>query len=298
MSVVRSLLALCLLLLAAAAGFLGLGAHWVHTAATTSGPLVAIMAPVPSDEDVVAAIKETLVSEVTSRIPPAAAAVPGASEALLRAITVGVDATVTDERFTTAWTDTVDLSRERFVADLGSFADDGVEVPTLWLDLTPFADLGRTVIYEQTAPALHRLLDQIPWPEEVTVALGRPEDRTARLAAEGLSVASSWPLFYGAAALLTARGLAVGSRRGRWVALIGAAVVSLVVLLAGWTVVGRIRPADAGTLAGAVKQALLSGTAESLAEFAAPAWFVVIGALIVGVLGLTVAGLRSERRAS
>lgn len=298
MSVARSLLALCLLLLAALAGFVGLGAHWVHATATESGPLVEIMKPVPSDDDVVASLKETLVTEIVSRIPPAAAAVPGASEALVRAVSVGVDATVTDERFTQAWTETVDLSRERFVADLGSLADDGVEVPTLWLDLTPFSALGRTVIYEQSAPELHRLLDQVPWPEEVTVALGRPEDRTARLAAEGLEVASSWPLFYGAAVLLTALGLAVGSRRGRWVALVGAAAVSLVALLAAWTAVGRIRPEDAGTLTGSVRQALVSGAAESLAGFAAPAWFIVIGALIVGVLGLTVAGLgRDSRRA-
>ena len=294
MKLVRSLLAVVLLALAASAAFLGLGAHWVHRTATTQDALPAILAPVPKDPRVISALTGELISALQERVPPAAGLIPGFQDQLDSLIADAIETAMADPGVDVAWRTSVDLSRASFISDLAAVREGSLEAPTIWLEMSPFVALGRDTLYARTDSSLHRYLDLIDWPTDLRVALGRPDTHSAMLAADGLAVAQHWRSYYAAAAILALLGLALGSRRGRWGALLAVAVASLGAMALATLALGRVAATGGESLAGALKASLITGSVAALADFAQPAWFVAGGAALLGAVGLLVTLLQSK----
>lgn len=298
MSVVRSLSAFVLLLMAALSCLLGSVGQWVDQIANTDGKAADIVAPLAADPVVLGAIADELESAAHDRIPRTVESIPGLQGYLEQVLTRAVNAALARDGVDAAWRESLDRSRAGAVADLESYRVDQSETPTLWLDLTPFVDLAREELVAASDSRARPYLDRIAWGETVRVPLGRPDPMTANLASEGLGLARHWMIGFVAAAVLAAVGLAVGSRRGRWLALTLAAILGLVAVLAGRHFAGQVDLAGRQTgLRSAVMSSLGQGALRSLLDWTRSWPWAFIAVVCVGILGLWVATVRARRAA-
>ncbi|MHA6511459.1 hypothetical protein [Tessaracoccus sp. Z1128] len=293
--VVRTTLALVLLLAAVGAAFGGLGAQWLDQAARTPGPMREIVAPLSTDDRVGEAIAGELNTAATQEMPPLIGRLPGVRSQVETLIGEAVESALSDEGVTQAWHVSIDRSRAEFVAGLDRMRTEGADAPTLWLHLEPFVELGEARLVDLTPRPLQPYVAQLELPEDVRLALGRPATVQARYAADALAVAGHWEWFYVAAAALALVGLLVGSRRGRWVAWILAVGAGLVGLALGRGLVADVAAPSGDTVAAVVGARLVEGTASSLMAWTQPAATVGWALLALGVLGLLVAAARRGR---
>ena len=296
---VRTTISLVLLLAAVGAALAGLGAHWLDRVARTPAPLHSIAGPLASDQRVMDAIAVELSAAAVARLPAAVDLLPGVRTQLEDLIGRAVDAALTDDGVTAAWHEAIDLSRADFVTGLDAMRTEGADAPTLWLPLGPFIEVGQTRLLEMTPEPLRPFVTGLNIPaEELRIALGRPDTVQAGYAADGLALARHWIWFYAAAALLAVLGLAVGSRRGRWLAWTLAAGAGTVAVVLGRRTLAAVSIPDGDSIATAVQAGLVEGTSSSLLEWTASAVTVGWALVAFGLLGLAVTSARARRRVS
>lgn len=292
---VRTTLSLLLLLAAVGAALAGLGAHWLDRVARSPAPLHAIAGPLASDHRVVEAVAAELAAAAVARLPAAVDRQPGVRMQLEDLVGRAFDAALTDDAATAAWHEALDRSRADFVTRLESMRTEGADAPTLWLPLEPFVGMGQAKLVELTPELLRPLVTDLGIPgEELRIALGRPDTVRAHYAADGLALASQWIWFYAAAASLAVLGFAVGSRRGRWVALSLAAGVGTVAVVVGRRTLTALPTTEGDSLAAAVQASLFEAAISSLQDWTAPAVTVGWALLALGLLGLAVSSARSR----
>ena len=285
----RTLLSTLLLTAAVAVALVGSGAQWLDRLAHTSGPLTDIMAPLAGDGQVRDAVAATLTEGVAADLPDVVSALPGAQARIEQLIASAVDDAMDDPALAEAWAESVDLSRIDLVTDLAAFRSSGGDAPTLWLHVGPFVDLGRTRLLESTPAALSGIVAGLEWQTDPRIALGRPDPQQAAWAADALDVVSGWVWFYVAAIALALLGLAVGPRRGRWVALTVAAALGVVALsLARRVAVDVAAPQGTG-LVTAVQGQLTAGAVDSLLRWSDPVQVVGWVLVTVGLVGIALA---------
>lgn len=297
MRAVRNVLSLLLLSAALAAGLLGGLGQWVDTMARTSGPAADVVAPLAADPVVLGAISAELDSAARERIPSAAERIPGLRSHIEQLLTRAVDAALADDGVDAAWRESIERTRAGAVADLDAYRLDPSETPTLWLDLTPFVELGREKLMEAADSRVEPYLEQIAWSETVQVPLGRPDAASAKLAGEALGMAQNWMFAYVAAAVIAAIGLVAGSRRGRWLALTLAALLGLGAVLAGRFVAGQIDlAASSAGLQSVVIGRLGQGARDSLLSWTEMWPLLLLAVAGLGIVALVVTSVRSRAR--
>lgn len=289
---VRSLLALLLMSAGVIAALGGVTAQWLDTTARTPEPMQAIVGPVASDPRVMGAIVVELTAAIVEQLPPALDGIPGLRDQVEALVTLAMNEVSASEGFTQAWEESIDLSRADFVTAL-DLMQSGGDAPTLWLNLAPFAELGAARLAEISPEILRPYVAQIPVPENPRIALGRPDTVQAGYAADALSLASHWVWFYVAAVTLAVIGLAVGSRRGRWVAWMLAVAGGLGgLVLARDLLADGTAAAGGDSLAAVVQTALVDGAASSLLVWTAPVVTAAWALLALGAVGLVMAWAR------
>ena len=293
---VRSLLALLLMSAGVIAALGGVFAQWLDTTAHTPEPLQAIVGPVATDPRVLGAIVAEVTAAVVEQLPPSLDGIPGVRDQVEALVTLSMNEIAASEGFGQAWEESLNLSRADFVAEL-ELMQSGGDAPTLWLNLAPFVELGAARLAEISPEILRPYVAQIPMPEDVRIALGRPDTVQAGYAADALSLASHWVWYYAAAATLAVIGLAVGSRRGRWAAWILAVAGGLGgLLLARGLLTDRAGAAGGDSLPAVVLAALVDGTTSSLLDWTAPAVAAAWALLALGAVGLLMAWARQPPR--
>ena len=296
MSFVRSTIALILLLAAVGVGLVGLGSHWVDRVARTPAPVRGIGGPGGAGDQVVRVIASELETAAVAEIPELAEYVPGLQQELTGLIGLAIDRALADERVNRAWFSSIDMTRTGAVSALDAMREQGEDAPTIWFPLGPFVELGEQQLYELADPRMHQYLDQLQWPKDLSVPLGRPETQPALRVAEALGVAQNWRLYYGAAAALAVAGLLIGSRRGRWVALLMAAAVGVAALFVGRQLPGFFPVPPANTISGAIQARIITGSTASVNRWIDTALLVGYGVLAFAVIGLIVAAALARRR--
>lgn len=292
---VRSLLALLLMSAGVIAALGGVTAQWLDTTARTPEPMQAIVGPVASDPRVLGAIVVELTAAIVEQLPPALDGIPGLRDQVEALVTLAMNEVSASEGFTQAWEESIDLSRTDFVAALDRMQSGG-DAPTLWLNLDPFVELGATRLTEISPEILRPYVAQIPMPEDLRIALGRPDTVQAGYAADALSLARHWVWFYLSGAALAVIGLAVGSRRGRWVAWILAVAGGLAGLMAARSFLSdRAASVGGDTLPAVVQAALVDGATTSLLAWTAPAVTVGWALLAFGGAALVMSWVRRPR---
>lgn len=291
MSFMRSFIAFTLLLVAVGLGFGALGAQWMDRLARTPAPMQRIVGPLASDPAVIGALKETLTFEAKRAIPQELAALPVIGEQVDAVVAGAVDTALADPGMQRAWNESVNRSRAAYVAELDKVrADETLESPTIWFDLTPLVQLGQSKLREVAPEALHPHLDQVQF-EQARLPLGQPSASMSKSMADGVGAARNWPWLYLAAGVLVVVALFTGSRRGRWVALALAAVVAMVGLWFGRAMVESVTFPGGESLAATIRTAIVSGGTQSFLDATQPALYVAYGAVALGVVGLLIASL-------
>ena len=294
MAVLRSILSFLLLVAAGLSVLTGSVAQWADNAARTSGPLQEIVGPVSRDAGVQAALSSTLTRVATDKIPTISAAVPGIAAHLETLIGQAVDATLADESIDQAWVESIDTTRAGVVSELDAYAADASQTPTLWFDLTPFVDVLAAKLGALTNDQrVEVFITEMDWTDEVRVPLGRPDASQLDAATQALEVSAQWRWFYAAGAVLALVGLAVGTRRARWVCLLIASLLTAAATtLAAWGM--EFIPLPSGsTLAPALVGSLADGALKSLSAWLFPvtygslgvAAFALIALIVVSVIG-------------
>ncbi|QXT63884.1 hypothetical protein [Tessaracoccus palaemonis] len=294
MAVLRSILSFLLLVAAGLSVLTGSVAQWADNAARTSGPLQEIVGPVSRDAGVQAALSSTLTRVATDKIPTISAAVPGIAAHLETLIGQAVEATLADEGIDQAWVTSIDTTRAGIVSELDAYADDPSQTPTLWFDLTPFVDVLAAKLGALTNDQrVEVFITEMDWTDEVRVPLGRPDASQLDGATQALEVSAQWRWFYAAGAVLALVGLAVGTRRARWVCLLIASLLTAAATtLAAWGM--EFIPLPSGsTLAAALVGSLADGALTSLSAWLFPvtygslgvAAFALVALIVVSVIG-------------
>ncbi|MBB1510774.1 hypothetical protein [Tessaracoccus sp. MC1756] len=290
MSFMRSFIALTVLLVAVAVGFGAMGAHWVDRLARTPAPLQRIIGPLVSDSEITAELSSTLTAEAKKAVPAEMLELPLIGEQINQVITVAVVTALADPGVQRAWNESINRSRVAYVKALDAVREDEtLEAPTIWFDLSPFAQLGKAKLMEVSAEPLHPYLDQVQL-DEVRLPLGQPSESITQSIADGVGAARNWPWFYAAAGALAVIGLVIGSRRGRWVALLLAAAAAAVGLWFGRLTVERVAFPEGDSLAAAVRTRIVEGGTQSFLDFTQPALYVVYGLIGLSLLALLLAG--------
>ncbi len=286
-SLVRTLASSLLLLVAVATALAGVAAQWTDRLARTPGPLQEILAPLATDERVHAAIADAMTESAAAQFPTLSGAFPGLEEQLNSLVEEAVAETMSGDGVAAAWDESVELSRVALVEELDALHAAGGDAPTVWLYLTPFVELGRQRLIDITPEPFTGLVNRIELSGDLKIALGRPDTQQAMLAADIVFVAQGWMWFHIAAIVLATVGLVIGSRRGRWLALLGASLAGVIALMLARRALIGLTVADEGSLAHAVGTTLLEGTVESLLGWTLPA--VVAGWALVAVGGAGIA---------
>jgi len=296
MAIVRSLLALLLLASATAATLLGSAAHWVDNMARTPGYAEEVVAPLIDDPVVLAALAGELDRTIRERIPATADRVPGLRDRIEQALTGAIAQALAGEGVDAAWRQTISLSRDALVAELDAYRADPSETPTIWLDLTPFADLGRARIAGIADTRLWSFAPESLVEGDVRVALGRLDAGVSTMASEALGLARHWVWGYVAAAVLAALGLVIGTRAGRWIAWLVAAVIGLAATLAARIALGTVDTATGDSLSAALTGRATASVADSLAGWLAADVRLFAICVAVGTVGLVASVLFARFR--
>lgn len=291
MSAVRSSFAFLLLLLASVVAVGGYGAMWLDGLARTPEPAEAIVAPLATDQRVRSALATELESAINQRLPTSIDKIPQLRPQLEKVVSIAIDEALGDPSIAGAWRATINASRVALVDDLDAYRHDASTTPTIWLDLTPFVEVGKNKVLEASNDVVRPYLERLEWPNDVRVALGRPDARVSDVASEALDLSSAWVWFLVAGALLAILGLAVGSRRGRWVAWISVSLLTVAGVVLGRYALGRLSFGSASSLQSAVVGTLGQGTVDSLLAWTAPLPWIGLGAIAVGVVAVCIASM-------
>ncbi|NHB85833.1 hypothetical protein G7085_18115 [Tessaracoccus sp. HDW20] len=296
MGIVRSLAALLLLTAAGAFALLGSTAHWADNMARTPGHVEEVVAPLIDDPVVLDALAGELDRTIRERIPASADRVPGLRARIEQALTRAVGQVMEGEGVSEAWEETIGLTRDGLVAELDAYREDPSETPTIWLDLTPFADLGRERIGSLTDTRLWTFAPGSLVEGDVRVALGRIDAGVATMASEALGLARHWVWGYVAAAVLAALGLVIGTRSGRWIAWLIAAVAGLAATFAARIALGSVDVASGDSLRAALTGRATASVADSLAAWMSADLRLFGICIAVGAVGLVTTALLSRSR--
>ncbi|GAA4892425.1 hypothetical protein GCM10025789_06820 [Tessaracoccus lubricantis] len=296
MGFMRSFIAFTLLLVAVALGFGGMGAHFLDRLARTPAPLQRIVGPLAGDDRVGTELSSTLSAEALQAMPADLRELPLVGEQIAQVVTTAVDAALADPGVQRAWNESINRSRVAYVAALDEVRDDEtLEAPTIWFDLTPFVDLGKAKLQEASSEGLHPYVQQLQF-GEVRLPLGQPSESVTQSVADGVGAARNWPFLYVGAAALSVIALLIGSRHGRWVALLLAGIVAAVGLWFGRTSVEAVSLPGGDSLAAAIRTRIVEGGTREFLDFTQPALYVAYGAIGVAIVALLIAG--ATRRAS
>ena len=252
------------------------------------------MGPVTSDDAVIRAIAVELGSAAKREIPDVVDLL-GIRRDLEDLLTVAIDRALASEGVNRAWFEAIDMARAGVVAGLDSVREEGSDSPTLWFRARPVRRTRARQAHQLADPSLHRYLDQIEFKTDLAIPLGRAENNQAATAAEALGIAKDWRLMYVGATLLALMGLAVGSRRGRWAALLIAGGVGVATVLAGLRGIEFIPIPSGRTISGAIQSRIVGGTAQSLTTWLETTltWGYVV--LAIGLVGISVAAASRRR---
>lgn len=291
----RSFIAFTLLVVAVFLGFGAMGAQWLDRLARTPAPMQRIVGPLAQDEQVISSLKGMLITETKRAIPPEMLTLPTVGEQLDAVVTTAVDAVVTDPGVQRAWNDSVNRSRVAYVAELDRLrGDESLESPTVWFDLTPFADLGRAKLREVAPATFHVYLDQVQV-SQLRLPLGQPSASMSKSVADGVGAARQWPFLYLGAGVLAVVAMFIGTRRGRWVALALAGVVAAVVLWFGRLLVARVGFPGGDSLAAAIRTSIVDGGTRSFLDFIQPGTYAAYAMIALGLSGALIASLVRRR---
>lgn len=295
MSFMRSFIAFTLLVVAVVLGFGGMGAHWLDRLARTPAPMQQIVGPLASDEEFAAELAATLTAEARKAVPPEVLEVPVVGNQINTVVAQAIDAAMTDPGVQRAWNESINRSRVTYVAELDKVRDNqSLESPTIWIDLTPFVELGKSKLREVSGEALHPYLDQLQF-GTVHIPLGQPSQSVSTSVADGVGAARNWPWLYLGAAALALVALLAGSRRGRWVALALAGVVATVGLWFGRSLARGVSFPGGDSLAATIRTRIVDGGTQHFLDFTQPATYVAYGVIALGIVGLLIASLARRR---
>lgn len=298
MSFIRSTLALLLLLASAGVALLGVGSQWLDALARTPEPAREIVGGVTRDDAVVRAIATQMENSAKSALSDYIDFIPGLREQLEVLIRQGIDLALADADLNKAWFESVDLTRASTVEALDAMRSGPGTTPTVNFPLRPFLELGEAKLYEVADLRLHEYIKELHFPKDVTLPLGTVPQPAATWASEGLGVAEKWPWIYGGAAALALVGLVVGSRRGRWVALLLAAGAAAAALVVAKGLVGSYGVPSGTGIVAAIQDRLINGATTSMLARMDVALIATIGVAVVAVIGLTVSASLSRRNRS
>jgi hypothetical protein len=284
MNLLRSVVAFLLLAAAAALGVGGAVAQWADRAARTSGPMREIVAPITHFETTRSALAGVLTERAVSEIPTIAEAVPGLTGLIEGLISDAVAATLDDPGVDRAWIAALDSTRAGVVADIEGY--DGGTPPTLWFDLAPFGDLARDRLVSAAPDRVKPFVEEISWTTELRAPMVRLDPTQTELAAGALKWTSRWGWFYAGAAVLAVVGLVVGPRRGRWVALLAAALLTLAGLAAADSFLWAATIPDRSGLGPELARIIVESGTAHLAQWLHPGRYVALGAAGLGALGI------------
>lgn len=301
MGFLRSVIAFTALVLAGALGLGAVGAHFLDRVARTPAPMQRILGSLITEPESSAALSEALATEMADSLTQGFSSESPIGQQINERVTAIVaeatQATLADPGVQRAWNESVNLSRAAYVADLDAMREDGaLESPTVRLDLTPMLDLGRARLIEVTPEALRPVVELVQF-GQVQLPLGQPEASTSRVLAEAIGAARTWPYLYLAAAILTILGLIVGTRRGRWVALLLAGVITALELWYARAWVRSVAAPNGDSLAALVRSGVVDGGISAFLEFTQPALYAAFGAIALGALGVLLTGFSSRRPA-
>ncbi|HJE51595.1 MAG TPA: hypothetical protein K8V15_06420 [Tessaracoccus flavescens] len=301
MSALRSAASLVLLLAAVAMALVGVGSHWLDRAARTPEPVREFVGTVTRDDAIIQAVATQMEASAFEAIPDLADLIPGLRTELESALRQGIDLALSDADLNRAWYAAVDQARADTVAGLDAMRDHHGSAPLVSFPLTPFIELGEAKLFELSDPRIHPYLDQIQLPRDAAVPLGVLPAQPAHWAAEALGISSQWRWYFGVAGILAVVGLLVGSRRGRWVALLLAAGAGIVAIATA-----RLFTENAGTIspgsgvAATLRARIIDGVTESLNQALMTAFWAGIAILVVAGIGLMLAAAasRAHRRSA
>lgn len=292
MSFMRSFIAFTLLLIAVGLGFAAMGAHWVDRVARTPAPMQEIIGPLASNEGIGTALTQTLTEEATKAIPTALVEMPIVGEQVIAIINQAAIATLADPGVQRAWNESINLSRSSYVAALDDVhGDETLEAPTIWFDLAPFASLGKSKLLELSPAALHPSLEEIEF-ADVRLSLGQPSESITGALADGVNAARAWPWLYLASAVAALVALLVGSRRGRWIALLLAGVIATVGTWFGRSQAEAVTFQPGDSLAATIRTQIVEGGTSHFLSFTEPGLYVAYAMVGLGVLGLLLTALK------
>lgn len=302
MSIVRSTISFVLLLAAVALGLSATGARWVDQMARTAEPSEAIIAPIARSPEVSSAVAAELEAMIVAQLPASVDSVPRLRAQLEELIGTSITAVLDNPAIDQAWRSSVSSTRTWLVEDLDRYRSDNSVTPTIWLDLRPFMDLVRTRVLENVPERSRVIVEQIRWGDEFRIAIASPDARQSQLAAEVLGLTRLWLPAYVVAGVLAVLGLAMGSRRGRWIAWILASLAGLAGVLVARAGLGGIELDASSSVRGAVAEAAGRGVVDSLLTWTASVPWLLLTSAVAGMVVLAlvsaVGGGRAQARGS
>lgn len=296
MSFIRSTAALVLLIVAVALALLGVGSQWLDGVARTPEPVRELVGSVARDDAVVQAIAGELEAGAHRAVDNWVEHFPGLREQFEVLLRQSIDRALSNEALNQAWYASVDLTRRSAVEGLDAMRDGPGTTPVVSFPLRPFIDLAEAELYAWAEPPLDRYLQDLRFDKDVSMPLGTIPQPIATWASEGLGVARYWPWMYAAAGLLGLVGLLVGSRRGRWVALLIATGLGIGALMLGRASVDSLTLPSGSSVIAAVQNRLVTGATESVVERLDLTLIVGAALFAVALVGLSVAAASRRRR--
>lgn len=277
----RTLLSALLALLALGAAAMGLASVWIDENLVQESGFVALAAPLAEDEDVQAALADSLVEEVTG-----STGLPDLLDSFVEPLIRDAAGAVTEASgYPAAWTETL---RRSHAFTFAQAPDPSQPAPAvLTLDLGPVLQL----VADSVGGGLG--LD-VPLPADTTIDIGSIE--RGGLLSGVADVVQSWALYLAAAGILAVLALVVARRRGTTLALIGVGVVVIGVLgLSAPEWVPAVAARAPGT--SAIADVFVRGLAERAgADIAVSSTPVLVGGLMAVVLGLALQFTVGRRR--
>lgn len=296
MTVLRNLLSLVLLVLAGGLAVTGSVARWADGVANTPAPVQEIVGPLSTNPQVQRAVSAALTDTITDQIPTIAGAVPGLHARLEKLIGEAVTATLADPSVDAAWRESLELTRQDLLADIEAYAADPSEVPTIHLDLSPFADAAKVKMAGLTSdPRVQVFIAELNFGRDLSVAVGRPDAAQLDMVVFGIECASQWLWFYVGAGVLAGAGLVAGTRTGRWACLLVAAGLSALAV-ASIRFAGAFTPAPGGTgLTSTLASTVMVNTSASLASWLTTALYGSLVVALIAVVGIVLTAVRRPR---
>jgi hypothetical protein len=304
----RAIWAALLMVVAAVLAVGAVAGFGVDRLARTAEPARQIAGPLADDPR----LRDALAAELSARLleqVPDRAGIPAVVAPLLeRAASEAVSTALAEPDFRGAWLETVDLTRERYVARLeavgaGNLPGGAGSSATAALELRPLAVLGHARLQEAAdrfglGPLVEPLGDRL----DISVELGVPDpaDVAPETLAGALRLSAQWGWWAVASAVAALASLLLANARGRWwvlalggtvVAVLGGAALALASRAASGAAASGA--ADPGDGAGRIEALVGHTLVEGLATQAVPlAWWTLVAGCAVAAIGVALRVLR------